>query len=108
MGSPINTVRDLMMALSVCPDDAEVILVDENGEGIPVQGMLQFSATKDSPAQVWLLMDECGDFDESSIEWTEDGPPDDDEEESGTSCSTEKCEEEKKDVIKIRGKLRSA
>lgn len=107
---PIRTVADLMAYLSACPADAEVSLVPEEGTGFGIGGVLQFHPDLPAPPQVWILVDEFTEVGESGY-----GPEnfiDDDEdgawEAYGISQAPPVKEVEKPDVVKVRGKLRSA
>jgi hypothetical protein len=120
---PIRTVRDLKQYLDTCPDTAEVTIVPEEGDGFSISGVLEFSALGNAPAQVWLLMDEFehmreGDGEEDPVAWTgahlcgleRPGDPHcvagDEMDQSKAVVVMEK--QEPVDVVKVRGKLRSA
>jgi hypothetical protein len=128
---PILTVSDLMQYLICCSPDAKVTLMPENGDGFLIGGVLEFNV--ETPAQVWILIDEFSKIDGGQVmEWS-GGSPDDDEtgierpgdmatileapevtggvnvlrakENKGEQSSTTL---QSRDVVQIRGKLRSA
>jgi len=100
---PISTVGDLMMYLQACRSDAKVFLMPEDGDGFPIGGVLEFN--NENPPQVWLLIDEFSEIevnipDEQAIV---ERPGD-----TGMVFEEEPKPEPKPDVVRIRGKLRSA
>lgn len=112
---PITTVQDLKNYLDHCPPDAEILLMPEDGDGMRIAGVLHFETER--PQQVWLLFDEFTDADESpSKEWV-GGPSDDDDipfstvqgaERPGDMATAMACDVDTPDVVKVRGKLRTA
>lgn len=103
---PILTVKNLMDYLAACPPDSEVMLMPEDGEGFHIGGVLEFSTEK----EVWILIDEFAEAG-PSMEWAGGGvedEPEDGVERPGDMASAATCEEEKPDVVKVRGKLRTA
>jgi hypothetical protein len=106
---PIHHVEDLIKYLQACNPKGELYLMPEDGEGYRIAGCLEFT---DKHPQVWILIDEFGEAD--GEDWV-----------SGTaSTCDEGCErpgdmgtvpealpvelKPKKDVVRIRGLLRSA
>ena len=75
----------------------------EDGEGLIVGGVLQFVDVKPPHRnEVWILIDEFGE--QTSTEWVE---------ECGEGCERPGdmaviVEEEKTDVVQVRGQMRSA
>ncbi len=105
--TPIRTVEDLISHLSHCPPNAEVMLMPDDGDPYPIGGVLAFSS--EVPPQVWILIDEFGET-ERQIDWSV-GPSEDDETEQGvenTVAVPVTVEPVDEDVVKVRGKLRSA
>lgn len=100
---PIRTVGDLMAYLQACPQDADVLLMPEDGEGFVIGGVLQFSDIKPPHnCEVWILIDEFGEL--KSEEWSD---------ECGEGCERPGdmaviLEEEKPDSVQVRGQMRSA
>lgn len=108
--SPIRTVRDLMAYLGACPPDAQVCLMPNEGDGFPIGGVLQL--TGNTPQEVWILIDEFGDEETLDDSIVYQGITDDDEDVAWDAAAYASAQRvsavEKEDVIKIRGKLRSA
>jgi hypothetical protein len=118
---PIRTVGDLMAYLGTCPQDSEVLLMPEDGEGIPVGGVLEFSS--EIPPVVWILFDEFAEaggevmeneWMQKHVDWS-GGPSEDDEptERPGDMACIDAGivvlpSAPKVDVVRVRGKLRSA
>ena len=99
---PIRTVEDLLMYLHACPLNAEITLMPEDGDGFNIGGVLELNAER--PPKVWLLIDEFG-------ELIEDTPDEQTMVERPGDMSViieEPKPEPKTDVVRIRGKLRSA
>jgi len=106
---PIRTVEDLLMYLHACPLDAKVLLMPEDGDGYQIGGVLEFNAEK--PPQVWLLIDEFADAEEEDISDEQalvDSIRMAESTERPGDMGTIVEEPPKPDVVRIRGKLRSA
>lgn len=107
---PILTVQDLMDYLSRCPADAQIRLMPEDGDGMQIGGILEFSAQE--PKEVWILFDEFAEMGGPSMEWANGGGVEDEPEAGverpGDMATAATCEEEKPDVVRVRGKLRTA
>lgn len=106
---PIRVVSDLMQYLQACPPNAEVILMPETGEGYPIGGVLEFNSQM--PAEVWILIDEFESLEPSQSELDEDSawvgtPANEVSGDAGIVVLPPLSE--KKDVVTIRGKMRSA
>jgi hypothetical protein len=100
---PILLVEDLQAYLAACPPKAKLALVPEEGDGFPIGGVIQLSSENGTP-EVWILIDEFGEADQS-MEWSGGPLADDDEEPLEESFILEL---EERDVVQVRGKLRSA
>lgn len=111
----IKTVRELRMFLDTCADDNKLLLISECGDddGFPVGGALNHPALKET----WIIIGDLGEGPE--MEWSGDGPSDDDELQeisddefqkmvAAHAAEVEKDSREYIDVVRIRGKLRSA
>lgn len=115
---PIRTVREMMAHLGSCNPDADLILMPEQEDGFLCGGVLQFNSK--TPPEVWILIDEyteLSDIEDEGVplvEWQ--GAGDDDDLDEGVerpgdmACSLQKTTviEDKADVVRVRGKMRSA
>lgn len=106
----IVTVRDLMAYLGTCNPDADVALVPEEGEGFMIGGVLEFQTQN---PEVWILIDEFAEYESNSgvVQWTAESKESGTKERPGDMAfitEASACELEKPDVVKVRGKLRSA
>lgn len=109
---PIVTVRELKAYLDICPDNARLRLMTEDGEndGFPIGGILQFAGVDGVP-EVWIMIDEFSEVgDEQSINWASGVDEQDmlEAKQEEAIPAPEVCEVEKPDIVKVRGKLRSA
>ena len=98
------TVRELKQALDLCPEDSQIFIMPEDSDGFRIGGVVNLPAQE--PRQVWLLLEEDVAEHERDNEEVDEGEYLH-EEILGMVPSTP-ADPEPKDVIKVRGKLKSA